>query len=298
MAEVICRGLLASWVNAWLAAVGATVLVPSLRLRWTLDGSPRAVLCVEEAEPAMLLADAWPSPAELSDLPLARTWRDTPPIARKVSVQAFAARAQAVRSHPASWTLSSTLTDLDVDEDGQVFHAPFDAPVPLGFTLHDRLVKVSGKVKDPSVERLLESLQGTGTRVQNNGLGFDIARLASRADNTKPWVDPVIETLAFFGLALLPVRGSGTDKGINKSARSSARQRGWQYDGPTSVPRFHWPAWSPLLDSAAIDALLDIWNWKDRGRWGSLGVHVGWRTVAFRPRNPRNPTRGFGSERL
>ena len=40
MAEVICPGLPASWINAWLAAVGATVLDPRLRLHWTRGGTP------------------------------------------------------------------------------------------------------------------------------------------------------------------------------------------------------------------------------------------------------------------
>ena len=297
MMEMICRGLRADWLNGWLAAVGATVLAPTLRLRWTLDGSPRAVLSLEEAEPAELLAAAWPRSAALKDLPISRNWGDTPPVTRKVSVPAFAARVQALRSHPSSWTLSSTMTDLHVEATGEVAHAPFDAPAPRGFTLHDRLVKVSGLV-EPSVERLVESLQGTAARVQNNGLGFDIGRLASQADNTKPWVDPVLETLAFFGLALLPVRGAGTDQQTDKSARSSARQRGWQGDRARTELRFHWPAWRPRLDSAAIDALLDIWNWNDRGRWASVGVHGGWRTVRFQRRGSSDVTRGFGSERV
>ena len=297
MAEIICPGLSASWVNAWLAAVGATVLVPDLRLRWTLDGSPRAVLCAEESDPAGLLADAWPSPAELKDLPLSTSWGDTPPVPRRVSVQAFVARTRALGSHPSSWTLSSTMTDLDVEGNGEVVHAPFDPPVPRGFTLHDRLVRVSELV-EPSVERLVESLHGTAARVKNNGLGFDIKRLASQADDTDPWVDPVIEVLVFFGLALLPVRGIGTDRRTNKSARSSARQRGWKRDRAGTELRFHWPAWSPPLDSAAIDALLDIWSWKDRRRWASVGVHGGWRTVRFQRRSSRDVTRGFGAERL
>ena len=158
MMEMICRGLRADWLNGWLAAVGATVLAPTLRLRWTLDGSPRAVLSLEEAEPAELLAAAWPRSAALKDLPISRNWGDTPPVTRKVSVPAFAARVQALRSHPSSWTLSSTMTDLCVDKNGEVAHAPFDPAGPGTIKwLHDRLVKVSGLV-EPSVERLVESL--------------------------------------------------------------------------------------------------------------------------------------------
>ena len=297
MAEVICAGLPASWVNAWLAAVGATRLEPKLRLRWTLDNLPRAVLCADDADPAELLAAAWPTRRKLRTLPIAENWGDTPPVRRKVSVLGFVARARAARLEASSWTLSSTMTDLDVDANGEVAHAPFDPPVPRGFTLLDRLVRVSDLV-EPSEERFVESLQGTAARVKNNGLGFDVTRLASQADKTDRWVDPVIEILAFFGLAFLPVRGTGTDNRTNKSARSSARQRGWQRDHARTELRFHWPAWRPRLDSAAIDALLDIWNWQDRRRWASVGVHGGWRTVRFQRRGSSDVTRGFGSERL
>ena len=301
MAEMICQGLPASWVNAWLAAVGATRLDPKLRLRWTLDNLPRAVLCADDADPAGLLAAAWPTRGRLLDLPIAETWGDTPPVQRKVSFKDFAMRAIAARSHASSWTLSSTMTDLDVAASGEVAHAPFDpaGPGPIKW-LHHRLMKVHGQV-DPTVARLAESLGGTANRVKDNGLGFDITRLASQADKTAKRVDPVIEVLAFFGLALLPVRGSGTDKGINKSDRSSARQRGWRRpalaNGQTEFC-FVWPAWNHPLDFDGIDALLDVWQWTDRSRWGSVGIHGGWRTVRYQKRGAGDTTRGFGAERL
>ena len=301
MAEMICPGLPASWVNAWLAAVGATRLEPRLRLRWTWDSLPRAVLHAEDADPAGLLAAAWPSRGRLRKLPIADAWGDTPPLQRRVSVSDYAARVRAARSHTSSWTLSSTMTDLDVAASGEVAHAPFDPAGPGTIKwLHHRLVKVHGQI-DPTAARMAESLRGTAKRVKDNGLGFDITRLASQADKTAKWVDPVIEVLAFFGLALLPVRGTGTDKGINKSARSSARQRGWRRlalaNGQTELC-FLWPAWNQPLDFDGIDALLDIWQWSDRSRWGSVGIHAGWRTVRYRKRAAGDTTRGFGSERL
>ena len=54
MTETVCPGLPAHWVNAWLAAVGATRLEPRLRLRWTLDSLPRAVLCADYGDPVVL----------------------------------------------------------------------------------------------------------------------------------------------------------------------------------------------------------------------------------------------------
>ncbi len=301
MTEMTCLGLPGSWVNAWLAAVGAIRLAPGLRLRWTMDGSPRAVLCAESGDPVQKLAMAWPTRDDLSGLAIARNWGDTPPVERRVPVEVFQKRARSTRSEQSSWTLSSTMTDLDVDKKGTVAHAPFDPAGPGTIKwLHHRLLKVHDHF-DSTVERLTASLSGAALRVKDNGLGFDITRLASLADDTGKWVDPVIEVLAFFGLAVLPVRGTGTDKRISRSGRVSARQRGWnripQSDG-REIRAFVWPAWSQPLDIDGIDALLDIWNWKDRHEWNRLGVHAGWRTVRYQPRGSGDTTRGYGSEQL
>ncbi len=299
MREVSCPGLRADWVNAWLAAVGATRLEPRLRLRWTADSLPRAVLCADDADPVGLLAQAWPVRREIEGLSIARTWGDTPTVPRKVPIRSFRERARAARAHLSAWTISSTMTDLDVDRKGEVAHARFDPPAPKGLTIHDRLVGVHRQVT-PTVERLAESLDGKAARVQNNGLGFDIARLASQADASVRMVDPVIEVLAFHGLALLPVRGTGTDRHISKLDRSSVRQRGWHRVGLANGQTEHsflWPAWTQLLDFNGIDALLDIWNWKRPSSWRGVGIHGGWRTVRYRHKGAES-TRGYGSERL
>ena len=296
--EVICRGLPASWINAWLAAVGATVLSPKLRLRWTAESMPRAALSAEEADPIEILSAVWPARAALDALPIAERWGDSPSVARKVAVDSFAGRVRAARSHPFSWTLSSTMTDLHVDASGEVAHAPFDPAGPGTIKwLHHRLVKVHGKIR-PSTERLLESLQGTAPRVKDNGLGFDQTRLASQADGTGKWVEPVVEVLAFFGLAMLPFRGTGTDERLRKAARSSAIQRGWRRTGNGQGELyFSWPAWRHPLDFAGIDSLLDLWT-PDRKNWPSVGVHAAWRSVSYRPKATADTTRGFGAERL
>ena len=180
MTEVICPGLPADWVNAWLAAVGATRLEPRLRLRWTVDSVPRAVFCADDADPVRLLAEAWPTNKMLQELPIAETWGDTSPVRWKVPVEGFAKRARAARSDSFSWTLSSTLTDLDVSASGEVAHAPFDPAGPGSIKwLHHRLVKVHAHV-DPTVARIANSLNGTSERVKDNGLGFDITRTASQ----------------------------------------------------------------------------------------------------------------------
>lgn len=299
MAETTCPGLPASWINAWLAAVGATVLDSRIRLRWTTNRTPAAVLVADDVDPVEALGASWPEQEMLDELPIAEHWRDTPPMPRRVSVDAFRARAHAARGHPFSWALSSTLTDLSLDANHEVAHAPFDPAGPGTIKwLHHRLLKVHGVVV-PSAERLTQSLLGTAERVNDNGLGFDLTRMGSQADGSAMTVDPVVEVLAFFGLALLPVRGEGTDASQDRSSYSSTVQRGWVRARPNRREyRFKWPAWSAALDRAAIDALLDVWEPDKKTRWDRLGVHAGWQTVQFKPRATADTTRAFGAERI
>ena len=299
MAETICPGLPASWINAWLAAVGATVLDSRIALRWTTGRTPAAVLVADDVDPVEALAASWPDREMLAELPIAEHWHSTPPMPRRVAVEAFKARAHAARGHPFSWTLSSTVTDLSLDANREVAHAPFDpsGPGPTKW-LHHRLLKVHRGVF-PSAERLAQSLLGTAERVKDNGLGFDLTRMGSQVDGSAMAVDPVVEVLAFFGLALLPVRGDGTDASQHRSSYSSAVQRGWaRVRANRRQYRFKWPAWSPALDRAAIDALLDIWNPDMKRHWNRFGVHAGWQTVQFKPRATADTTRAFGAERI
>ena len=303
MTEIACPGWGASWVNAYLAAVGATVLDERIRLRWTTDAEPTAVLSSETADPVAALAESWPDAEFLSGLPIADDWQGAarlqPEGRRPVSVEAFTARARAARSQRYAWTLSSTMTDLAVDERGMVAHAPFD-PAGTGPMkwLHHRLLKVHAHVDCPAV-RLRESLAGQADRVHDNGLGFDLTRLGSLSDHSGNWVDPVVEVLAFFGLAILPVRGRGIDKRLARSTGIAVQQRGWrQAAGGEERRRFHWPAWSQPLDSDGIDALMDAWNPAKRGTWERIGVHEGWRTVQYQRRGDGDRTVGFGAERL
>ena len=300
MGEVICPGLPASWLNAWLAAVGATVLDSRLRLRWTTEDTPTAVLSAKEIDPVAALADSWPDKDELADMPICRQWEGIRPLPRRVSVDAFVARAQATRGHSYSWTMSSTMTDLDVDENGEVVHAPFDPSVPKGLTLHDRLLKIQDCLREdrPLMQRLADSFMGCAERVEGNGLGFDLFRIGSLADNPEKWIDPVVEILAFFGLALLPMRGEGTDRSTGNRSRSTAIQRGWRrIRGRSSERVFVWPVWTDALDHAGVDALLDVWK-PDKRFWPRIGVHAAWQSVRFLPRATADTTRAFGAERL
>ena len=295
MTEVTCPGLPGAWINGWLAAVGATVLDARIGLHWTTHGAPLAVLSADEVDPVTALVESWPDAALLAGLPIAKSWKGAGDIQRKVPVEAFVARARTARGHPYCWTLSSTMTDLCVDEHDEVMHAPFDPPVPRGITLHQRLMTVHEAVK-PSSVHIGDSLAGRAVRINANGLGFDLARLGSQADVTSNWIDPVVEVLAFFGLALLPVRGPGADRRGDRSVRE--RQKGWQKTSGSRDPRFHWPAWGQPLDSNGIDALLDTWNPEKKPAWTRVGVHAGWLAVPFQPGNSADPTRALGAERL
>ena len=298
MNVIVCPGLPASWLNGWLAAVGAVVLDPRLRLRWTTDDAPVAVLSAESIEPVDALAEAWPSRELVDDLPIAAHWRNVPTLERQVAVEDFRIRAAEARSTSASWTLSSTLTDMSVDRKGEVAHAPFDAAGPGTVKwLHYRVSRLHERIGRPSASRLHTSLTGRGSRVKDNGLGFDQSRLGSLADKTDPWVEPVVELLAFYGLALFPMRASGADR--REGGSPDERQRGWRRPAGSQDPReFHWPAWEPTLDAWGIDALLDVWDPWRRAAWRAVGVHAGWRSVRYRNRATADPTRAIGAERL
>lgn len=300
MPRTNCPGLPADWLNGWLAAVGATVLDSRIRLHWTAD-THRAVLSAENVEPTEAVVESWPDAELLKDLPIAENWNGAGRLQRKVSVGAFAERARSARGHRYSWALSSTMTDLCIDENGEVAHAPLDPAGPGTIKwLHHRLMKVHSKV-EPTIERIRDSFEGRAVRVKDNGLGFDQTRLGSQSDENDKYVDPVVETLAFFGLAILPVRGNGVDQRLSRFPPARETQRGWlTIPGERHDRRFTWPAWSQPLDCAGIDALMDIWKPMHgrRSAWTRIGVQAGWRSVRLMPRGSNDVTRAFGAEPL
>lgn len=298
-APLTCIGLPAGWINGWLAAVGTTVLDRRLRLHWTTRGH-QAVLSCADVDPLELLVESWPAEERLSDLPIAEHWRQAGELRRRVSVESFVKRARIARSDPHSWTLSSTMTDLCVDAKGDVAHAPLDPAGPGTVKwLHHRLLKIHRHLGDPSLENIRGSLIGEANRVRDNGLGFDQARLGSQSDDSDRWTDPVVEVLAFFGLAVLPMRGRGSDGRLERTAFGDERQRGWRRPAGSAEPRrLYWPAWRQPLDMDGIDALLDVWNPARRNQWNLLGVHAGWKTVPFQAKDRADPTRALGAERL
>jgi len=299
MSHIECAGLHASWINAWLASIGATVLDPRIRLRWT-EGDPVAVLCASDVDPVVALVESWPSRSFLADLPIAEQWNGAGTLRRQVSVEDFRVRVKAARGHHSSWALSSTMTDLCVDEKGAVVHAPFDPAGPGTIKwLHHRLIKIWAKAP-VSETRIRESLTGRAGRVADNGLGFDQTRLGSLGDSPKisALVDPVVEVLAFFGLSLLPVRGRGFDGRIHRKRELEVVQRGWRKLPDANNRHFCWPAWRQSLDRDGIDALLDAWVPGKKSRSRLLGIHASWRSVGYQRRAMADNTRAYASERL
>ena len=229
---------------------------------------------------------------------------------RTVPLEVFQQRADLARSHPDSWTLSSTVTDLcvDVAAESTVRHAPLDPKGPGTIKwLHHRLLKSHSRVEQPE-EAVIATLKGYGKRVVDNGLGFDSSRITALADGANKVIDPVVEVLAFFGLRILPMRGAGVEVGKSgTSVRLATRQRGWSpaKNETSRVQHMTWPAWTHALDLSGVDALLDVWTdlirRETRGQRVSraalarLGIHAGWETRPYQKRGSGDTTVGFTS---
>jgi hypothetical protein len=286
--ECAAPGLTADWLNAWLAAIGVIVLVPQARLSWSAD--PRPIACFHAPEGQDLVAEvaqALPDVDALRRLAIARILPGHIEFPRTVSVAAYADRARVAREEN-DFSLGATVTDLqDPVRQGGLPHGPFDPPVPQGRTLHQRLLDCRLALEDDPAARLAQSLAGTARRIPANGLGFDCRRFASGIQPQAPkTVDPVVECLVFFGLALLPVRGNG----------SRQQTRGWQR-GATQAGAFCWPAWFAPLDRWAIDALLDqVPAAKSQPRLARLlGISALFETVPYQPVGSADTTRAYGS---
>ncbi len=287
--EVTAPGLTGDYLNAWLAALGVTVLVDGTALRWTDDRIPEAVLTppdgvdLEEA-----VAGALPDVERIDRLAIANGHDRRFP--RNVDVGQYTAAANAARSGR-DFSLAASVTDLvRQPADRTLPHSPFDPPAPRGETLWSRLRACRQELdrSGPLTAAVRDTLNGAGARVSLNGLGFDFRRIpAGSQAGHGPRVDPMLECLAFHGLALLPVRGSGDAR---------AWTRGW--DGARrSGSRFCWPIWSPALDRWAVDALLgalfarEVATWRDL----DLGVTAVYEARRFKRTGDMDQTYGFAS---
>lgn len=298
-------GLTADWLNGWLAAVGITVLLGEARLGWTDAPSPSAQIWFDGSL-CEAIASVLPSVGELDNLCIAR---DLPgaqhSMGRNVTHEVFRERARIARAR-FDCSLEVTLTDLAVDKNLILAHGPLDPPRPKGATLHDRLRTLPTELGGDVTAAVRSSLAGRGVRVERDGLGFDHRRFPAGANaKTQPSVDPVVELLAFAGMSLLPVRGSGFG--------TSARQRGWG-EPPTHRGAFTWPAWTTPLGRWAIDALLDrFWalatcrqaggpqggrqRQRDRNLAKRLSVSAAFSSLYRQPKGLNDNGRGYASER-
>ncbi len=282
-------GLTGDWLNGWLATLGVSVLLPSARVAFEGDGTPVACIEIEDGRDlAEALTEALPATEDLDELAIARSR-----LSRKVRVDSYREAASTARA-TRDWSLSSSLTDLgERDVDKELPHSPFDPSAPHGETLWTRLVRCREAlgVADELRCTIAASLAGRGARIDANGLGFDYRRLPAAALGAgQNRVDPVIECLAFYGLALFPVRGDGT----------RAVARGWRWDAGSRRTRFCWPVWHAPLDRFAVDALLAAVyaSRLDRNVTQRLGVDAIFEAVPYRPTGSADATRGFGSRRL
>ncbi len=288
--DLAAPGLTADWLNAWLAAIGVTVLVPEARLGWSTDRRPMAWFWVEGRDLPAKIAEALPSTDDLGRLSIARSLVGHPDLLRAVPLEVYKDRA-AVARHEGDFSLEATVTDLQGSlPQGGLPHSPFDTPAPQGRTLHQRLAHCRSALGADLRAEVVASFGGSGRRIAANGLGFDCRRFASGVQPDAPkMVDPVVECLAFFGMALFPARGNGT----------RPQTRGWQ-DRASKVGAFRWPAWSAPLDRWAIDALLDrIPSPRERpGPARLLGFTSLFETVPYRPVATADTTRAYGSRRV
>ena len=304
--QYVCHGLTADTLTGWMAAVGVTVVQQDLRLRWTDDPIPVAVLTHRTGKnPIEILTDSWKELGDrLKSMPGYRDSSTNKNDLRHISVRALKTKIGMDRGNADGFSLTSSLTDLRWTKDGKAVYGPFEISGP-GSTkwAHHRALKMWRTVGDPA-SAIRKLFEGTTERAGGYGLGWDARRMIDVRDVTKgtgQLVEPVAETLAYFALALFPVRGEG--KQVKEGVR--AHQRGWGI-GPYRENEFILPAWEQTLDRWAIDALLTAWHntWKRRrkdnqwhsqqGAWELLGVHSAWKTASYRPKDRNDRNRGYG----
>ena len=244
-------GLTGGWLNAWLAAIGITRLLPTARLGWAGRATPAAVVSGVDGSLAQRVAESLPTVDHLDALLIARHRPDAPELPRNVPDEAFRARAALARAHPADWSLAATVTDL-VSE-GATAHGPFDPTMPKGITIAERVRTCRERLPEGAelVDRVAATLAGRGQRIQTNGLGFDVTRAAAGVyGSADVMVDPVVECLAFEGIQLFPVRGRREKSALQRGFITVARRR----------RSLRWPTWEQPLDLWGIDAILDqVW---------------------------------------
>jgi hypothetical protein len=273
MPTTIAPAWTADWLNAWLATIGAALLVPDLRVAWSTALRPTAVLSHPTRDPLDAIGDAFPTGDAVASLAVARDLPGLPELPRNVTRDAYRARAALGRT---DGTLGATLTDLAPSDEKPVVDWRLNPPAPKGLTIGQRVDTVRQAIPEPH-PALDQSIVGA-VRIPGNGLGFDVRRLTLPTDPVGGnWVDPVVELLAFVGLCLVPLRGNG------KSATTRI--------SPATGP-LRWPTWTEPLTATGIDTFLD------RATIDRTLADVWFESRGYQTINSSDPTRGYGSTRV
>ena len=283
-----CPGLLAKFPHQWLAAIGATVIADSLRLSWTEDPSPCAILHGTDTPPVKALAKAWPVKNTFERMPIVEYW--SLKRQQEIPVGDYRRMTREFVGRRDSWSLAAAATDLAKGKKrGHAARGPLNPGFQGLSSPHASLLKMLDCSKG-----ITAALAGTLPAAEGDGLGLDPMRFTdpSSADGGVATVHPV-EVMAFYALALFPLRGGGI---ISSRHPSPARQRCWTTaSGRSSV--FRWPAWRDPLDRWAVDALLDAWQPGDAQRSSALGVTAAWESVRY-DLPGKNPGHGYMSREL
>lgn len=286
MNEQECPGLLAEMPHQWLAAVGATVISEDIHVSWTDDSSPCAVLHSPHRAPAEALYAAWPSREDFARIPIVE-WNLTNKQDIPLADYRRMTRASLAEDH--AWSLAAASTDLA--RSGRTAENAERGPFNPGFQGPSSPQRSLLKMVPCTSDDLAAALAGFLPSAEGDGLGLDPGRFPDPqgAEKGVKTVHP-IEVMAFYGLALFPLRGDGLVD------TRYARQRGWKTGHPRRSS-FRWPAWRQPLDRWAIDALLDAWNPDRRPIDETLGIIGAWGSVRI-DRPGKNPGHGYTSQPL
>lgn len=280
MIEITSTGWTADWLVGWLASVGVIYRNRGIRLHWDLEMGDQAVFTVASSEE---LKATMPTVEDAGALSITRHVDGEPEFDRNPSRDAWGRRAQLARER-GDLSLGATVSDLGIKPADRLEHSPFDASVPRGVTLWERLLSSIEEAEQLSSSdglSLMTSLEGNGRVSTRNGLGFDLRRLgAISVPGAGLLVDPWAESLAFYGL--LAFTQSGTDT------------RGWRDGSMFRDGAFRWPTWQRPLDWPAVDALLDRFYVDE----SSMEVSGVFGSTAYRPTASMDSTRGYDGVRV
>jgi len=289
--ELQAPGLTADWLSGWMAAIGATVLIPGLRLRWTEDVVPFAVFEWDGDDIAGALAEAMPTPESIKESVIAQDRSGCKKFTGAVTIDAYRERAAIERRTPHSFHLASSVSDLqrdrkpkkkkgqaeietaadaqgNDDESGDTTksaadkekkptleHGPFDPPSQGKDSRWSKMkaCTIDLHTREGNLkDHLLASFNGHGERFQGDGLGFDPRRLPAGVQaDGKPSEVYVDPVIELLCFSSLALFP------VRGDGRCRIVQRGWT-DAPSQRHSFSWSAWRPALDRWAIDAFLDV----------------------------------------